>query len=127
MAPQRDQGPETSDSEEGFSLWGRRVASTRCRGYWSLEDRVLLTGARAGRGRDQAQRWESKQCLARSGLTPPKRCDLTSLIILSGSASVSHSMCKLVSKGVLVPYRNPGGPEAQGLGGEKLTGCGKRS
>lgn len=75
-----NQGPETgifalshtSDSEESFSLWGRRVASTRCRSYWSLEDRALLTGASRGRGRDLAQGWESKPCLARSGPTPPK-------------------------------------------------------
>lgn len=83
MVPEKDQSQQTRvfaqshtmDSEEGVSLWGKRVAPTRWGGYWSLEDRAMLTSASWGRSRDQGQGWEFNQHLARSG--PNLQSDVT--------------------------------------------------
>lgn len=111
-------------------MWGRKVASTKCQGYWSLEDRAMFIGASEERGRDQGQGWESNQHLGRPGppLPPPECCDLNSLIALSGPVSVFQPMHTFMSMGVSVPYRDPGDLRLRGwLASEQLVGRGKQS
>jgi hypothetical protein len=88
-----------------------------------------FTGSSRGRNRDGGGGGEGMGIRTRFwvGLALPFQCcDFSSWITLSGPASSFPSYAYVCERGYLGSRQGPRVPEAQGLGGEQLVGCGKQ-